>query len=654
MNASIELLAELVRASRDSKKLSQEELAKSVTPSTNRSAIAHLEQGLRLPAPEVLSSLCTFLQIPNKFWQPLTEQDTQKRLVFENVVSELVGRSVSLDGHDETVIRAAEEQIGLLFGTPSTEAQAFDKLNSILAYYGVRHLSHAFFKRYLGPKSLNSLKAFEESLLRFQVDAIRLFSTFKAAFEAMNSDERLEDILAPLQPRSDDSYRERTEWKEVTPIADERLPDLGYISAARVRQEITERQAVSRFLRDLAHDIRARGKAALDKISEKKRRKYDSLLRTFGTKLQHGLLSPLFIPDADQLEREAEALAPKEQADLARMEETQGLAQQNLAKYLAADHLDVYVATSMRSDADFVSVNSFVNSLFEHEEVRPLNLRYFNPTQSWIEDRVAKGLVEALMLRRASLTIYMAQKEDTFGKDSEASVALGQGKPVVVFVPKLMAPELGIDSEPLGRSSAQVLQELIAKEGAEDEREPDETLDAQALLSRVLEIRLGKASDGDLAEIARNHWADFDLYGEALRIQNEELRGAYRSWLDAVVKKKEQATLLPALRADFIRLLVATTINFEKRAKIFREVHPLALQVILSTGVLNGILVVRSVDSCAGIVGSLIRNDLKLELKSDERNYRLVEQTTGSTIRVISRHRLIGHAFDRYYRGATR
>jgi hypothetical protein len=59
-------------------------------------------------------------------------------------------------------------------------------------------------------------------------------------------------------------------------------------------------------------------------------------------------------------------------------------------------------------------------------------------------------LVEALMLRRASLTIYMAQKEDTFGKDSEASVALGQGKPVVVFVPKLIAPELGIDSEPLG------------------------------------------------------------------------------------------------------------------------------------------------------------------------------------------------------------
>ena len=65
-----------------------------------------------------------------------------------------------------------------------------------------------------------------------------------------------------------------------------------------------------------------------------------------------------------------------------------------------------------------------------------LNLRYFNPTQSWIDDRIAKGLVEALMLRRATVTIYMAQKTDTFGKDSEASVALGQGRPVIVYVPK--------------------------------------------------------------------------------------------------------------------------------------------------------------------------------------------------------------------------
>jgi hypothetical protein len=46
----------------------------------------------------------------------------------------------------------------------------------------------------------------------------------------------------------------------------------------------------------------------------------------------------------------------------------------------------------------------------------------------------------------------------------------------------------------------------------------------------------------------------------------------------------------------------------------------LALQVILSTGVLNGIVVVRSVDQCAVILSALLRNALELDLKKDEQN----------------------------------
>jgi hypothetical protein len=89
--------------------------------------------------------------------------------------------------------------------------------------------------------------------------------------------------------------------------------------------------------------------------------------------------------------------------------------------------------------------------------------------------------------------------------------------------------------------------------------------------------------------------------------------------------------------------------RFEKRAKIFKEVHPLALQVILSSGVLNGIIVVRSADSCAKIIRGLIENKLSLELRKDEDNYKLIEKNTGSTIRVISRHKLLSNAFSTYY-----
>ena len=53
------------------------------------------------------------------------------------------------------------------------------------------------------------------------------------------------------------------------------------------------------------------------------------------------------------------------------------------------------------------------------------------------------------MLKRAGVTVYMAQKSDTFGKDSEASAALGQGKPVIVYVPKMTVGNNVVDTETL-------------------------------------------------------------------------------------------------------------------------------------------------------------------------------------------------------------
>ena len=385
-------------------------------------------------------------------------------------------------------------------------------------------------------------------------------------------------------------------------------------------------------------------------MGDKKRRKMDSLLRQFDPGSTHSLFSPLFLPDPDELERKAAHIGPKKENDLERMQATQSVAQQNLAQYLAADHLDVYVATSMRSESDFVSVNRFVQALFRHDDVRPLKLRYFNPTQSWIDDRVAKGLVEALMLRRSQLTIYMAQKEDTFGKDSEASVALGQGKPVIVYVPKLVVSELSIDTEILGTTRREKLEAQILEEGADEDQDFDETMDAEALLGRLLSIRLEGAAGGVLADAVKRHWADFDLYGEARRIEAPNDRAEYRSWLDAVVGAEDPVEPPAQVKDKVVSILVATSLRFERRARIFREVHPLALQVILSSGVLNGILVARSVDSCATVIHALIANDLDLEMvfpkAEGDLNYRLVERTTGSTIRVISRHQLLRNAFS--------
>lgn len=651
MRLSLRELGDMVQQFRRDRSLTQSDVADATQPPTNRTAVAHLEQGRRTPDPPTLDGICTFLGIPSTYWRPFLDDTYRQIRDFENCLAELVGQPVSLERLDSAAIDTAEKQIVSLVRTDRTTEQTFDTFRSLLVYFDVPPVSRAFFRQYFTADSFRTSEKFLADVRHYQKDAIRLYSTLSSAYLALATTDNMETLLEPLQKRDTEPYRRRTEWDCIAAIPEERLPDLGYIAAELVRREHSERTVINTFLQELATSIREHGHAALEQVGDKKRRKMDSLLRKFDPGSTHSLFSPLFLPDPDELERKAAHIGPKKATDLERMQETQSLAQQNLAQYLAADHLDVYVATSMRSASDFVSVNRFVQALFAHDDVRPLKLRYFNPTQSWIDDRVAKGLVEALMLRRSQLTIYMAQKEDTFGKDSEASVALGQGKPVIVYVPKLVVSELSIDTETLGRARRDQLEAQIQEEGgADEEQDFDETMDTEALLGRLLSIRLEGATGDVLANAVKRHWADFDLYGEARRIESPDDRAEYRRWLDAVVRAENPVEPPAQVRNQVVSILVATSLRFERRARIFREVHPLALQVILSSGVLNGILVARSVDSCATVVHALIANDLDLELvfpkAEGDLNYRLVEKTTGSTIRVISRHQLLRSAFS--------
>lgn len=646
MSNQLFTLGELVKARRNLLSLTQEQVAEKSGDGVNRSIVAHLEQGIRIPKPEHLKRICDILGVPQNYWEQFTDQDSMLRFSFEEGLTELTGHSVSFDGHEEQMRSSIESLIRDLFSKPVTRSQARDLFNSILIFYGVPQISQEFFERYFDPSAFNSAEDFHGAIVVYQKDAIRLFSTLYEAYHAMNAN-KLSVVLEPLKEIQLNKYHERAEWSVIEEIEDSKLADLGYISAARVRQESQERLALQKFILDLAEKLKKQGKAALDSIPEKTKRRMDSLLRQFDSIFKHGLFSPLFSPDADELIREAQRLAPKTQVELARMQETQDVALRNLGQYLSADHMDIYVATSMRSDADFVSVNQFVKGLFVHPKIRSLKLRYFNPTQSWIDDRIAKGLVEALMLRRASLTIYMAQKTDTFGKDSEASVALGQGKPVIVYVPKLALPGGILDTESLSKNSRHELIQLL---DSTEQKEIDDGIDDQAIISKILTSKFSKLDDNEIAETVRRHWSDFDLYFETERISDQKQKADYRQWLDLTIKEnKENTTLLKKIRHDLVGILVANTVRFENRAKLFREIHPLALQVVLSTGVLNGILVVRSVEQCATVLESIIKNHLALNLEKDAHNYRLVELNTGSTIRVISRHRLLRHAFQAFY-----
>lgn len=646
-SADTQGLSKIVREVREAKGMSQEALASAIPISTSRTAIAHFEQGLRVPSIDTITAICKYLNIPEMLWVAFATPQGRARLVFENALSEMAGVRASLRSADAASIQAVEFHISRLTADSLTTNQALDCINSVLVFYGVRAISLQFFQKYFVADVFASEETLAGCIQAYQRDAIRLHPTLAEAFNSFNDASDLASHLTPLAESPLDHYRERSEWTAITPIEQGRLADLGYISAARIRSEHAEREEAARTLRDLAREITQRGKSvAMANLSERARRRLDTLLRRLNSSIRHDLSSPLFSPDADALEREAAALAPAA-TDLERMAETQAAAYKNLCHYLSADHLDVYVATSMRSDADYVSVHTFVQNLFSHIEVRPLRLRYFNPTQSWIGDRVAKGLVEALMLRRSSITLYMAQKDDTFGKDSEASVALGQGKPVLVYVPKLRIEDPPFDSAELwGRPKSELARDWkrVEKDASEDDAN---ALDSESLASRIATEKLSSLDGYTFAKVVRNHWADFDLYGEADRIAEDD-RAKYRSSLDAVIVHGQEMTDF-SLRSHVTSILVANAARFERRARTFRLAHPLALQVVARTRILNGMLVVRDVEICAKLIRGILSNKLEYDFSANENNYELIEKLTRSTVRVIPRHELLRAAFERFY-----
>jgi hypothetical protein len=97
------------------------------------------------------------------------------------------------------------------------------------------------------------------------------------------------------------------------------------------------------------------------------------------------------------------------------------------------DDLDVYVATSMRTRADFRKMAEFCEIIFTHNKLKGYNLRYFDPTLSAASGHEDKGLIECLMVKCAKVLIYVAGERDSYGKDAEAAMALSQGKPVIFF-----------------------------------------------------------------------------------------------------------------------------------------------------------------------------------------------------------------------------
>lgn len=131
-----------------------------------------------------------------------------------------------------------------------------------------------------------------------------------------------------------------------------------------------------------------------------------------------------------------EQLVLKVSSVLERFRKVRPAALQNTETYLGyCGELDVYVATSMRNRQDFIDMASHCGKIFTDDRLKPFNLRYFDPTLSAAKSHEDKGLLECLMVYQAKALVYFAGHKDSWGKDSEAAMALMFGKPVIVYCP---------------------------------------------------------------------------------------------------------------------------------------------------------------------------------------------------------------------------
>jgi hypothetical protein len=414
----------------------------------------------------------------------------------------------------------------------------YSQLNELLLLFGLDRVTHAFFA-YLATGStvyepgdgFASLEDLKNGVERFRRDALLLFGNVKFAFKSLSRDvERLELHLGELQPLDPSDFSKR--HTPILPVAPI-APEDAYLTGYLVEAEIKKRLALN----------------------------------------------------------------PQDPANLAEEAKRQSVVQQgirNHVAYLASDHLDVYVATSMRARHEFLAINRLAKKIFEDDAVAPLKLRWFDPTQAYCANRVDKGLAEALMLRRATCTIYMAQESDTLGKDSELASTLAQGKPVIAYLPSVGADYI-----------AEYFADLTATNPGKDEN----TL----LLEQLRLFDPGSA------------WTDPQV----------------REWCESPHHIDQNV-----LRAKVIDRIKD---HYDKRAKTLKESHPLAIQVNLGTGVANGVLVVRTPHDCASLVRGIVTRTLEFDLQTTDEFTALREKISGCIFRVMTADAMLTNTFWNFY-----
>ena len=388
---------------------------------------------------------------------------------------------------------------------------------------------------------------------------------------------------------------------------------LGYLSAGEVLLECGRAEALLRVLKGVTEDW--------NQVSVILRETYDDAelpeLESLVTALRNSEGADATVDGVrSRLEQDKESLDSLSD----RVEAVQNLGDMNTDVYLTWDHMDIYFATSMRRRREYEQLYDFVSDLMQTAPLADLRPRHFDPTQSFEKNRIDKGLIEALMLKRAACTVYSIQDNDTLGKDSELAATLAQGKPVIAYAPQIdvekTAEEL-MHVDPrviLGRWNFVQGADASARRLGGFAEEFEKKL--EAVTSQLVWTSLPAGETGD--RFCEEHGPDLMRFGKII--------------------------------ADFEKRI------YNKRANTLKDAHPLGIQVHLETGVANGVLVVRDVPSCAELVHRIMTNQMVFEIVDDNEtdSWLLVEEITQCAYRVVTRNPKLTNCFWNFYKAPSR
>jgi hypothetical protein len=478
------------------------------------------------------------------------------------------------------------------------------KLNQALVLGQRPTMSDGFYKCFFPPDASDA--ELLAGITQFRAYAMLRFGGFLIGYDTMAalSEREVHTLLRPYSGTPGElraTYKSRTHGQDL--IRKEDIPIdtrwyLGYLSAQLLVRDLMVEEA----LRWKIEGRRPKRSIAAAARRARNPQKYDKDVRTY----RDGLT-----PEAIKVWRRRIDAKRRELEEMDR-ERTRliDIGQRNSAAYLAASHIDVYVATSMREPWEYEAMARVADDIFGNPRVKGLNVTMFDPTLSYYESRYDKGLVEGLMLNRASVTIYMVQETDTLGKDSELAATLAYGRPVIAYVPQYTKDELVAEL----RSSR-----------------------LRRTFTRLLMLLAAGAYSIEKAELGLSLMRKFSPIFVLDPNEEDSFREAHADDLEKVY----------SVVAD------AEVDSLDDRARMLAEIHPLGLQLQQGTGVACGILLARTPKRCAELLAQLLTNEVAFRIEEDDHATVLKEcgaADSEATYRVVTKDPVLTNSFWTHYR----